>query len=227
MWWPARRSSVTPFRWSLAIDRLNTVAVQHFSWIIYLSMTKRCVFVIAFHQNAFHCLWNADNLLIGVTTRRQTTPIAVMALPRRRYVPRSQAFSLGAKSCWYQTVRNRLCASRSPPSATVTVKTDPNTWSPSVPRQPPIVFTMPPHTTRLLILTHGDAVDPIPSAVQQGHSPRRHRIHRLCRCHAPSRGNFGLAASVQAWKTRASLRTRGSAETAEQRRQPWRRVCTG
>ena len=94
MWWPARRSSVTPFRWSLAIDRLNTVAVQHFSWIIYLSMTKRCVFVIAFYQNAFHCLWNADNLLIGVTTHRQTTPIAVMALPRRRYVPRSQAFSL-------------------------------------------------------------------------------------------------------------------------------------
>ena len=42
----------------------------------------------------------------------------------------------------------------------------PDTWSPSVPRQPPIVFTMPPHTTRLLILTHGDAVDPIPSAVQ-------------------------------------------------------------
>ena len=96
MWWPDRRSSVTPFRWSLAlaIDRLNTVAVQHFSWIIYLSMTKRCVFVIAFYQNAFHCLWNADNLLIGVTTHRQTTPIAVMALPRRRYVPRSQAFSL-------------------------------------------------------------------------------------------------------------------------------------
>ena len=43
----------------------------------------------------------------------------------------------------------------------------PDTWSPSVPRQPPIVFTMPPHTTQLLILTHDDAVDPIPSAVQQ------------------------------------------------------------
>ena len=43
----------------------------------------------------------------------------------------------------------------------------PDTWSPSVPRQPPIVFTMPPHTTPLLILTHGDAMDPIPSAVQQ------------------------------------------------------------
>src|SRR5271166_6339644 len=29
---------------------------------------------------------------------------------------------------------------------------------------------MPPHTTALLILTHGDAVDPIPSAVQQSTS---------------------------------------------------------
>jgi hypothetical protein len=29
------------------------------------------------------------------------------------------------------------------------------------------VFTMPPHTTALLILTHGDAADPILSAVQQ------------------------------------------------------------
>ena len=88
---PLEFGNLFPFRWSLAlaIDRLNTVAVQHFSWIIYLSMTKRCVFVIAFYQNAFHCLWNADNLLIGVTTHRQTTPIAVMALPRRRYVPRS------------------------------------------------------------------------------------------------------------------------------------------
>ena len=44
----------------------------------------------------------------------------------------------------------------------------PNTWSPSVPRQPLVVFTMPPHTTALLILTHGDAADPIPSAVQHG-----------------------------------------------------------
>ena len=43
----------------------------------------------------------------------------------------------------------------------------PDTWSPSVPRQSLVVFTMPPHTTPLLILTHGDAVDPIPSAVQQ------------------------------------------------------------
>lgn len=44
----------------------------------------------------------------------------------------------------------------------------PDTWSPSVPRQSLVVFTMPPHTTPLLILTHGDAVDPIPSAVQHG-----------------------------------------------------------
>jgi hypothetical protein len=29
------------------------------------------------------------------------------------------------------------------------------------------MFTMPPHTTTLLILTHGDAADPILSAVQQ------------------------------------------------------------
>ena len=43
----------------------------------------------------------------------------------------------------------------------------PDTWSPSVPRWPLVVFTMPPHTTALLMLTHGDAVDPIPSAVQQ------------------------------------------------------------
>ena len=41
----------------------------------------------------------------------------------------------------------------------------PDTWPPSVPRQPLVVFTMPPHTTPLLILTHGAAVDPIPSAV--------------------------------------------------------------
>jgi hypothetical protein len=42
------------------------------------------------------------------------------------------------------------------------------------------------------------------------------------------RGNFGLAGErLQAWKARASVRTPGSAETAEQRRQPWRTVCTG
>ena len=42
------------------------------------------------------------------------------------------------------------------------------------------------------------------------------RIHRLCRCHAPRRGNFGVAASGS---RRGRLgRPPGSAETAEQRR---------
>ena len=60
----------------------------------------------------------------------------------------------------------------------------------------------------------------------------RHGYHEndppLSRCHPPSRGNFGLAGKpLRAWKARASLRTPGSAETTEQRRQPCRRVCTG
>jgi hypothetical protein len=38
----------------------------------------------------------------------------------------------------------------------------PDTWSSSVPRQPLVVFTMPPHPTALLILTHGNAVGPKP-----------------------------------------------------------------
>ena len=44
----------------------------------------------------------------------------------------------------------------------------PDTWSPSVPRRSLVVLTVPPRTTPLLILTHGDAADPIPSAVQHG-----------------------------------------------------------
>ena len=52
----------------------------------------------------------------------------------------------------------------------------PDTWSPSVPRQSLVVFTMPPHMTPLLILTHGDAVDPIPSAVQHTSSAGGRRI---------------------------------------------------
>ena len=36
-----------------------------------------------------------------------------------------------------------------------------------VPRRILVVVIMPPHTTRLLVLTHSDAVSPIPSAVQQ------------------------------------------------------------
>jgi hypothetical protein len=43
----------------------------------------------------------------------------------------------------------------------------PDAGQPPLPWQPPLVFTMTPHTTRLLVLTHGDAADPIPSAAQQ------------------------------------------------------------
>ena len=37
----------------------------------------------------------------------------------------------------------------------------------SVPRRTLLVFTMTPHTSRLLVLTHSDATNPIPSAAQQ------------------------------------------------------------
>ena len=40
------------------------------------------------------------------------------------------------------------------------------------------MFTMPPHTTTLLILTHGDAADPIPSAVQQAWERLQQRYPR-------------------------------------------------
>ena len=43
----------------------------------------------------------------------------------------------------------------------------PDTRKPPVPRRPLVVVTTPPHTTPLLILTHSDAMSPIPSAVQQ------------------------------------------------------------
>jgi hypothetical protein len=42
----------------------------------------------------------------------------------------------------------------------------PDTAKPPIPRQPPLVFTMTPHTTRSLVLTGNDAANPIPSAAQ-------------------------------------------------------------
>jgi hypothetical protein len=42
-----------------------------------------------------------------------------------------------------------------------------DTTQASVPRCNLLVFTMTPHTTRLLLLTQSDAANPIPSAVQQ------------------------------------------------------------
>jgi hypothetical protein len=40
----------------------------------------------------------------------------------------------------------------------------PDTGQPPVPRPALLVFTMTPHTTQPLVLTHSDAVTPIPSA---------------------------------------------------------------
>jgi hypothetical protein len=42
-----------------------------------------------------------------------------------------------------------------------------DTGQPPVPRQPLLVFTMTPHTTRMPVLTHSDAADPILNAAQQ------------------------------------------------------------
>ena len=42
-----------------------------------------------------------------------------------------------------------------------------DTGQASVPRPTLLVFTMTPHTSRLLVLTHSDATNPIPSAAQQ------------------------------------------------------------
>ena len=54
------------------------------------------------------------------------------------------------------------------------------------------------------------------------------RIHRLRRCHTPCRGSFGLAGTdSRRGRLGRRLRTPGSAETAEQTRQPCRTVCTG
>jgi hypothetical protein len=52
-------------------------------------------------------------------------------------------------------------------SATVTMTTGPTPGQPPVPRRTLLVFTMTPHTTQPLVLTHRDAVTPIPSAAQQ------------------------------------------------------------
>ena len=41
-----------------------------------------------------------------------------------------------------------------------------DTGQASVPRRTLLVFTMTPHTSRLLVLTHSDATNPIPSAAQ-------------------------------------------------------------
>ena len=54
-----------------------------------------------------------------------------------------------------------------------------DTAQPPVPRQPLLVFTMTPHTTRLLVLTHSDAADPIPSAALHRFKARRSCVWRL------------------------------------------------
>jgi hypothetical protein len=52
-------------------------------------------------------------------------------------------------------------------------------------------------------------------------------IHRLSRFYAPSRGNFGLAGSdSRRGRLGRPCARESGAETAQQRRQPWRRVCT-
>jgi hypothetical protein len=55
-----------------------------------------------------------------------------------------------------------------------------DTGQPPVPRQPLLVFTMTPHTTRMPVLTHSDAADPIPNAAQQAeHHLGRWRLDDL------------------------------------------------
>ena len=65
-----------------------------------------------------------------------------------------------------RAVRNRLCASRSPPTGTRHRDDQPQTGRSTVPRSAPIVVIMPPHTKRPLIFIQNDAAASIPSAAQ-------------------------------------------------------------
>ena len=71
-----------------------------------------------------------------------------------------------AKSCWYPTYPESALRQLISSVGHRHREDRPDTWWPSVPRRTLVVFTMPPHTTALLILTDSDAADPILSAVQ-------------------------------------------------------------
>ena len=63
----------------------------------------------------------------------------------------------------------------------------PDTGQASVPRRTLLVFTMTPHTSRLLVLTHSDATNPIPSAAQQSaEREKRPKLHSFLSARKPS-----------------------------------------